>query len=101
MRAGGVVVGVLVVGMIGVASCSSNNEQTDGGAPSGGNDAHFDIAVDGARPRPGTVRMAVPAYFPPSDAQWQRLISAAPTVGMIVFNPDSGRARPRTPPTQR
>ena len=91
MRTRGVVVGVLVVGMIGVASCSSsNNEQTDAGGPSAGNDAHFDIGVDGARPRPGTVRMAVPAYFPPSDAQWHRLISAAPTVGMIVFNPDSG-----------
>ena len=90
MRAGGVVVGVLIVGMIGVASCSSNNEQTDAGASSGGTGGHFDIAVDGARPRPGTVRMAVPAYFPPSDAAWQRLITGAPTVGMIVFNPDSG-----------
>jgi hypothetical protein len=89
MRAGSVV-GILVAGVIGGASCSSNHEQTDAGATSSGNDAHFDIAVDGSRPKPGTVRMAVPAYFNASDSQWQRLIAGAPTVGMIVFNPDSG-----------
>lgn len=45
------------------------------------------ISVDG---RPGTrVRVAVPAYFYPGP-EWQRLIDAAPTVGMIVFNPSSG-----------
>jgi hypothetical protein len=33
--------------------------------------------------------MAVPAYFYPGQ-DWQRLIAAAPTVGIIVFNPDSG-----------
>ena len=41
---------------------------------------------------PGNVRIAVPAYFDPAgaNAQWQRLIDAAPTVGMIIFNPASG-----------
>ena len=33
--------------------------------------------------------MVVPAYWDP-DQQWQRIIAAAPTVGMIIFNPDSG-----------
>ena len=50
----------------------------------------FDISVDGAAPRPGTVKMAVPAYFDPPSPEWQRLIAGAPAVGMIVFNPESG-----------
>jgi hypothetical protein len=33
--------------------------------------------------------MAVPAYFAPGP-EWQRLIAGAPTIGLIVFNPDSG-----------
>jgi hypothetical protein len=91
MRAG--VIGVswgIVVAL--AASCSSSSQQPDGGtgATSGQPDAHFNIAVDGAAPRPGTVRMAVPAYFDPPNAQWQRLIAGAPTIGMIVFNPESG-----------
>ena len=89
MRAGSFV-GVVVAGMIGVTSCSSSHEQgTDAGATSGGNDAHFDIAVDGA-PRPGTVRMAVPAYFGGVRQPVAAAIAGAPTVGSIVFNPDSG-----------
>ena len=73
-------------------SCSSSGEQPDGspGGTSGTIDARgFDISIDGARPRPGTVKMAVPAYFVPGP-EWQRVIAGAPTVGMIVFNPDSG-----------
>ena len=50
----------------------------------------FDVAVDGAAPKPGTVRMAVPAYFDPPSPEWQRLIAGAPSIGMIVFNPESG-----------
>jgi hypothetical protein len=72
-----------------VASCSSGSQQTDGGP--GNVDAQpFDIAVDGAPPRPGTVKMAVPAYFDPPSPEWERLIAGAPAVGMIVFNPESG-----------
>jgi hypothetical protein len=89
MRAGSVV-GVCVAGVAALASCSGSSLQTDAGASTGGNDAHFDISVDGARPRPGTVKMAVPAYFAPPSPEWQRLISGAPTIGMIVFNPESG-----------
>lgn len=73
-------------------SCSSSGQQPDGspGGTSGAIDARgFDISIDGARPRPGTVKMAVPAYFVPGP-DWQRIIAGAPTVGMIVFNPDSG-----------
>ena len=81
----------IVVSVGSVASCSSSNQQDDAGlgGTAGNVDAHpFDVAVDGARP--GTVRMAVPAYFDPPSAEWQRLIAGAPAVGMIVFNPDSG-----------
>jgi hypothetical protein len=53
------------------------------GAPS------ITIAVDARGVRPGTVHIAVPAYFYPGP-DWQRLIATAPTVGMIVFNPNSG-----------
>jgi hypothetical protein len=83
-RAGGVFVGAVMA----LASCSSNDAQSDSGVTSPGTDAGgFDISQ---KPRPGTVRMAVPAYFPPADPQWQRMIAGAPTVGMIVFNPQSG-----------
>src|SRR6185369_15648631 len=47
-------------------------------------------------PRPGTVRMAVPAYFVPGP-DWQRLIAGAPVVGMIVFNPRSGPGLAKDP----
>ncbi len=73
-----------------LASCSSGSLQPDAGGIAGNSDAQpFDVSVDGARPRPGTLRMAVPAYFAPGP-EWQRLIAGAPAVGMIVFNPDSG-----------
>jgi hypothetical protein len=73
-------------------SCSSSGEQPDGapGGASGAVDANgFDLSIDGARPRAGTVKMAVPAYFSPGP-EWQRVIAGAPTVGLIVFNPNSG-----------
>jgi hypothetical protein len=96
MGVGGVRGGVgLVVGflgfVVGAASCSGTQQTADaGGGTSGSPDARFDISIDGARPIPGTVRMAVPAYFAPPSDSWNRLIAGAPTMGMIVFNPDSG-----------
>jgi hypothetical protein len=47
------------------------------------------IVLDAGVVRAGTVRLVVPAYWDP-DQQWQRIIAAAPTVGMIIFNPNSG-----------
>jgi len=83
------VVLVLLAAVGAVASCSSESQQPDGGP--GNRDAQpFDISVDGASPKPGTVKMAVPAYFDPPSPEWQRLIAGAPAVGMIVFNPESG-----------
>jgi hypothetical protein len=87
--------GLLGVLMTALAACSSGSQQPDSGISGGGTSGNsadargFDVTVDGAPPRPGTVRMAVPAYFAPGPT-WQRLIAGAPTVGMIVFNPDSG-----------
>src|SRR5262245_24327266 len=82
----GVVLGTITA----LASCSSNNQQSDGGTAGDPDAQPFDVSVDGAPPRPGTVRMAVPAYFDPPSPAWQRLIAGAPAVGMIVFNPESG-----------
>ena len=80
---------VLLAAVTGAASCSSESQQPDAGV--GNRDAQpFDISVDGASPKPGTVKMAVPAYFDPPSPEWQRLIAGAPAVGMIVFNPESG-----------
>ncbi|HXU04273.1 MAG TPA: spherulation-specific family 4 protein [Polyangia bacterium] len=89
MRVGGIV-GVLLgaVTALALASCSGGTQSADAGI-SGQPDARFDISVDGGHPT-GALRMAVPAYFDPSNAQWQTLIAGAPTVGMIVFNPESG-----------
>jgi hypothetical protein len=87
------VFGALLAGVTALASCSSGSQQADAaaGGTSGSVDAQpFDVAVDGAAPKPGTVRMAVPAYFDPPSAEWDRLIAGAPAVGMIVFNPESG-----------
>jgi hypothetical protein len=44
----------------------------------------------------GRARLAVPAYFYPGP-QWDRLIAAAPTVGMIIFNPASGPGQAADP----
>ena len=73
-----------------LAACSSGSQQADGGGVTGQDAQPFDVRVDGAAPKPGTVRMAVPAYFDPPSASWDKLIAGAPTIGMIVFNPDSG-----------
>jgi len=82
---------VLPAAVGGIASCSSENQQQPDAGPGNNVDAQpFDISVDGAPPRPGTVKMAVPAYFDPPSPEWQRLIAGAPAVGMIVFNPESG-----------
>jgi len=53
------------------------------------------ILVD-ASPGVGRARLAVPAYFYPGP-QWDRLIAAAPTVGMIIFNPASGPGQSADP----
>jgi len=84
------IVGVVLGAVTALAACSNGSLQGDAGVSNSGPDARFDIAIDGGQPRPGTVKMAVPAYFDPPSAQWQHLIASAPTVGMIVFNPDSG-----------
>ena len=81
---------VLLAAAGAVASCSSGNQQQTDGGPGNVDARPFDISVDGAPPRPGTVKMAVPAYFDPPSPEWQRLIAGAPAVGMIVFNPESG-----------
>src|SRR6185436_14762120 len=81
---------VLLAAVGAVASCSSGNQQQTDGGPGNVDARPFDISVDGAPPRPGTVKMAVPAYFDPPSPEWQRLIAGAPSVGMIVFNPESG-----------
>jgi len=88
-KTSGVLFGVVAL----LGACSSSNQQSDasGTGGSGPMDAQgFDIGVDGAPPLPGTVHMAVPAYFDPPSAAWDRLIAGAPSIGMIVFNPESG-----------
>jgi len=83
-----------------IAACSVNGgEGSHDGGGSGGNAGAKGgsggptdgppILLDAGVVQPGTVRMVVPAYWEP-DQQWQRIIAAAPTVGMIIFNPNSG-----------
>jgi hypothetical protein len=90
---GRMALGLLAGAMLLGGACSSGGDATDGGTASSmdarHNDGGFQISVDGAAPRPGSVKMAVPAYFTPGP-EWQRVIAGAPAVGMIVFNPDSG-----------
>jgi hypothetical protein len=94
MRAGaGRVLSASFILVTAFAACSSGSQHGDAsaGGTTGQTDARpFDIQVDGARPQPGSVRMAVPAYFDPPSAEWDRLIAGAPTIGLIVFNPESG-----------
>jgi hypothetical protein len=75
------------------ASCGGGGhadpDSGTGSTTGAGGAAPFQVSVDGGRPRAGSVRMAVPAYFVPGP-EWQRVIAGAPTVGMIVFNPNSG-----------
>ncbi len=86
-----------------VAACSVNGGVSSHDSGSGGTGATGSggtgavvgptdgppIAIDGGSVRAGSVRMIVPAYWDP-DQQWQRIIADAPTVGMIIFNPDNG-----------
>jgi Spherulation-specific family 4 len=58
-------------------------------------DAMASIHVDGSFGASRT-RMAVPAYFYPGP-EWERLVAAAPTVGMIIFNPASGPGQASDP----
>jgi len=92
MRAGAWLFGgaVVVCGASCMSSPPGNGSVAtvlDGGG--GGDAGPVVVSVDGGAPFRGSVRMAVPAYFAPGP-DWQRLIAGAPTVGMIVFNPDSG-----------
>jgi Spherulation-specific family 4 len=85
-----------------VAACSVNGGQGSHGDAGGGSTGATGtggtsvgptdgppIVIDGGPVRAGSVRMIVPAYWDP-DQQWQRIIADAPTVGMIIFNPDNG-----------
>jgi hypothetical protein len=82
-----------------IAACSVNggegsHDASTGGSTgatggTGGSTGGPPIVLDAGAVPAGTVRMVVPAYWDP-DQQWQRIIAAAPTVGMIIFNPDSG-----------
>jgi hypothetical protein len=79
---------VLSVAAAGSVACSGGSQQmvnlVDGSVSDGAADA---LVLDGVAR--GSLRMAVPAYFAPGP-QWQRLIAGAPTVGIVVFNPNSG-----------
>jgi hypothetical protein len=92
------VIGALASWLAATSCGADSSVAPDGGAGGaggagvtggGGQLGTIDISVDGGARSRGNVRMAVPAYFAPG-AEWQRLIAAAPTVGMIIFNPDSG-----------
>jgi hypothetical protein len=79
----------LCLAAAGASSCGGGSSQpvnlVDGGVPDAqGADA---LSLDGV-PR-GSMRLAVPAYFPPGP-DWQRVIAGAPTVGIVIFNPNSG-----------
>ncbi len=81
--------------LLGLATCGGGSGAAAG--PDAGALDHGDAADDGSTPitvdaggaRPGSIRMAVPAYFAPGP-DWQRMIAAAPTVGMVIINPASG-----------
>jgi len=76
--------------LLGLAACGSSGAVGDAGALGHGDAADGgSIAVDASGVLPGSVRMAVPAYFAPGP-EWQRVIAAAPTVGMVIINPANG-----------
>ena len=87
--AGSVAAAVTFASLAFGGACSSASSQADAGMVENGIDGGVQITIDGSAPRPGTIKMAVPAYFAPGP-EWQRIIAGAPAVGMIVFNPDSG-----------
>jgi Spherulation-specific family 4 len=82
-----------------IAACSVNGGEDSHGdgvggstGATGGSGGPSDgppIVLDAGGVTAGTVRMIVPAYWDP-DQQWQRIIADAPTVGMIIFNPNNG-----------
>jgi hypothetical protein len=84
---------------VALAACSVNGGEGshgDGGGAStgatGGTGGPTDgppIVLDASGVLAGTVHLIVPAYWDPDD-QWQQIIASAPTVGMIIFNPNSG-----------
>src|SRR5882672_2003220 len=80
--------------LLGVAACGGGGgaaTDPDAGSPDHGDaaDGSTTITVDARGSLPGSIRMAVPAYFAPGP-EWQRVIAAAPTVGMVIINPASG-----------
>jgi hypothetical protein len=86
------VAGAAIVVVIGGLLASCSLPASSAGARDAANEtgsAPAQISVDAAGVPPGAVRMAVPAYFAPGH-DWQRVIAAAPTVGMIVFDPSDG-----------
>ena len=83
---------------VAVAACNVNGGEGshgDGGGTTGatgGTGGPTDgppIVLDASGVLAGTVHLIVPAYWDPDD-QWQQIIANAPTVGMIIFNPNSG-----------
>jgi hypothetical protein len=70
--------------VLGLSACGGGGGSAD---PDGGTTTVINVDASGVSP--GSVRMIVPAYFPPGP-QWQRVIAAAPTVGMVIVNPASG-----------
>ena len=79
--------------LLALAACGGGGAvvNPDAGALGNGDaaDGSTSIAVDAGGGLPGSIRMAVPAYFAPGP-EWQRVIAAAPTVGMVIINPASG-----------
>lgn len=84
----------------GLAACNVNGGEgshgdaggspgTTGSGGTAGTSGGPPIVLDAGSVRAGSVHLVVPAYWAP-DAQWQRIIADAPTVGMIIFNPQSG-----------
>jgi hypothetical protein len=103
--------GLLALAALAASSCNvpppAASEPPDGGAEADPtNDAaRLDLAgADRDDTAPilvdaslgAAARLAVPAYFYPGP-QWDRLIAAAPTVGMIIFNPANGPGQAADP----
>ena len=78
-----------VICLLGVAACGGGGAADPDAGALGNGDGSTAIQVDAGSALPGSIRMAVPAYFAPGP-QWQRMIAAAPTVGMVIINPASG-----------
>jgi len=88
--------GACLIAAATACSVQSGQGSHDGGGTggiaimgSGGSGDAPAIVIDGGPVRRGTLRMVVPAYYEPGPA-WDTIIAAAPTVGMIIFNPSNG-----------